>query len=164
MRLEVKRISEEMKALELDIDKRLESQNKYASLWVEIPDIIRLEKADIRLRNIAGVKIPILHDVIFKEEHILYANQNPWIPEGIQLLKNLIRLKIEIELKQRQFDILNYARKKTTQKVNLYEKVQIPEFSSAILKIKRFLEDAENLSKAAQKIIKQRNVEKEAAL
>jgi V/A-type H+-transporting ATPase subunit D len=164
LRLEVKRIGEEMKALELEIEKRLESQNNYAALWVEIPDIIELEKADIRLRNIAGVKIPVLHDVIFKEEHILYANQNPWIPEGLQLLKNLIRLKIEIELKQQQFDILNYARKKTTQKVNLYEKVQIPEFSSAVLKIKRFLEDAENLSKAAQKIIKQRNAEKEAAL
>ena len=164
LRLEVKRIAEEMKVLESELDQRLKAQNNFESLCVEIPDVVRLERADIHLRNIAGVKIPILNEVIFKEEHILYANQNPWIPAGLQLLKNLIKLKIEIDLKQRQFDILNYARKKTTQKVNLYEKVQIPEFSSAILKIKRFLEDADNLSKAAQKIIKQRNVAKEAAL
>jgi len=38
--------------------------------------------------------------------------------------------------------------------VNLYEKVQIPGFQDAIRKIKRFLEDEDNLSKSAQKIVK----------
>jgi V/A-type H+-transporting ATPase subunit D len=41
--------------------------------------------------------------------------------------------------------------------VNLYEKVQIPEYQNAINKIKRFLEDQENLSKSAQKIVKKRH-------
>ncbi|HNT51847.1 MAG TPA: V-type ATP synthase subunit D [Candidatus Syntrophosphaera sp.] len=52
--------------------------------------------------------------------------------------------------------ILERVRKKTTQKVNLYEKVQIPAYEDSILKIKRFLEDEENLSKAGQKILKNR--------
>ena len=51
----------------------------------------------------------------------------------------------------------DFQRKKTTQKVNLYEKVQIPGYQEAILKIKRFIEDEENLSKAAQKIVKARH-------
>jgi V/A-type H+-transporting ATPase subunit D len=46
--------------------------------------------------------------------------------------------------------------KKTTQKVNLFEKVQIPGYKDAILKIKRYLEDEENLSKASQKIMRAR--------
>jgi V/A-type H+-transporting ATPase subunit D len=53
-------------------------------------------------------------------------------------------------------ELLEHARKKTTQKVNLYEKVQIPGFEDAMRKIKRFLEDEENLSKSAQKIVKTR--------
>ena len=53
--------------------------------------------------------------------------------------------------------LLDYSRKKTTQKVNLYEKVQIPGYQEAILKIKRFMEDEENLSKAGQKIVKTRH-------
>ena len=100
----------------------------------------------------------------FEETSISYINQPPWIPHGISFLKDLISLNIDIEVRNKQFEILNYARKKTTQKVNLYEKVQIPDFKSAMLKIKRFLEDAENLSKSAQKIVKQRNAKKEAAL
>ncbi|MDD2242854.1 MAG: V-type ATP synthase subunit D, partial [Bacteroidales bacterium] len=52
----------------------------------------------------------------------------------------------------------DYSRKKTTQKVNLYEKVQIPGYQEAIRKIKRYMEDEENLSKASQKIVKERHV------
>ena len=43
---------------------------------------------------------------------------------------------------------------KTTQKVNLFEKVQIPGYQEAVRKIKRFMEDEENLSKSSQKILK----------
>ena len=51
-------------------------------------------------------------------------------------------------------NLLDRARRKTTQKVNLFEKVQIPGFQEAIRKIKRFMEDEENLSKSSQKILK----------
>ena len=51
-------------------------------------------------------------------------------------------------------EFLEHARKKTTQKVNLFEKVQIPGYQDAIRKIKRFLEDEESLSKASQKIMR----------
>jgi V/A-type H+-transporting ATPase subunit D len=51
--------------------------------------------------------------------------------------------------------------KKTTQKVNLYEKVQIPGYQEAIRKIKRYMEDEENLSKAGQKIVKTRHQQEE---
>jgi V/A-type H+-transporting ATPase subunit D len=60
---------------------------------------------------------------------------------------------------------LEYARKKTTQKVNLFEKVQIPGYEDAVRKIKRFMEDEENLSKSSQKIVKSRQQQlKEAEL
>jgi len=79
-----------------------------------------------------------------------------WYPEGIALLKEICQLQIERDFFIRKMQILEQVRKKTTQKVNLYEKVQIPAFEDAILKIKRYLEDEENLSKASQKILKSR--------
>jgi V/A-type H+-transporting ATPase subunit D len=63
---------------------------------------------------------------------------------------------------RRKVDLLEYARKKTTQKVNLFEKVQIPGYQDAIRKIKRFMEDEENLNKSSQKIVKSKK-ESEAA-
>jgi V/A-type H+-transporting ATPase subunit D len=72
-------------------------------------------------------------------------------------------LAIEIDTAKKRLSILEYARKKTTQKVNLYEKVQIPEYNEGILKIKRFMEDQENLEKSAQKILKGKLTQQEAA-
>ena len=80
-----------------------------------------------------------------------------WYSEGVRILKDLARLGIESEICSEKSRILDFSRKKTTQKVNLYEKVQIPGYNEAILKIKRYLEDEENLSKASQKIVKNRH-------
>lgn len=75
---------------------------------------------------------------------------------GKTIYKEVVNIAIEREFYMRKMELLDRARKKTTQKVNLYEKVQIPGFQEAIRKIKRFLEDEENLSKSAQKIVKTR--------
>ena len=75
-------------------------------------------------------------------------------PTGVDVLKRLARLGLEYEVYNRRMELLDRARRKTTQKVNLYEKVQIPGYEDAIRKIKRFMEDEENLSKSSQKIVK----------
>ena len=45
-------------------------------------------------------------------------------------------------------------RVKKPSKGYLFEKVQIPGYQDALRKIKRFMEDEENLSKSSQKILK----------
>ena len=80
----------------------------------------------------------------------------------MRILKRLSRLGIEYEVYARKTELLDFARRKTTQKVNLYEKVQIPGYEDAIRKIKRFMEDEENLSKSAQKIVKTRQQQQQA--
>ena len=76
-------------------------------------------------------------------------------------MKDITRLGIESEVYQQRRRILDFNRKKTTQKVNLYEKVQIPGYQEAIRKIKRYMEDEENLSKASSKIVKTRHAAEE---
>ncbi len=164
LRVEVKRIGDLLVQLKERLEKVFidaESMEKY---WVEFPEILTIENTNIRIRNIAGVKIPILEEINFEVADFSLFHQPAWILAGIERLKEIISLKIEITIIQKQFELLNYARKKTTQKVNLYEKVQIPEYQNAIRKTKRFLEDKENLEKSAQKIVKERNQGKEVML
>ena len=77
-----------------------------------------------------------------------------WYFDGINLLQGLAKTAVEREFVLAKLGLLEHARKKTTQKVNLFEKVQIPGFQEAVRKIKRFMEDEENLSKSSQKILK----------
>ncbi len=110
------------------------------------------------VKKIAGVRTPVFEDVIYELKEFSLFNSPQWFLDGIETLKNLVKIAIEREFYYRKMDLLNHARKKTTQKVNLYEKVQIPGYHDAIMKIKRFLEDEENLSKSAQKIVKTRKL------
>ena len=75
-------------------------------------------------------------------------------PQVFRALEELAHTAIEREFMLAKLNLLEHARKKTTQKVNLFEKVQIPGYQDALRKIKRFMEDEENLSKSSQKIMK----------
>ena len=161
LRLEVKKASDELQRLRAELEDMLKNINDLDRLWTEFPDVLLIDQKDIYIKNIAGVRIPILREVSFRVADINLARQPAWVPMGIEQLKEILKLRIRIETVKQQFDTLTYARKKTTQKVNLYEKVQIPQYRDAIRKVKRFLEDKENLEKAAQKIVKQRSEEKE---
>ena len=126
-------------------------------LWAEFePGLVAVTDVKVTLSKIAGVKIPVLKEVIFEVQDFDLFSSPFWYADGIQILKELSTLGIEREFYLQKMRLLDRARKKTTQKVNLYEKVQIPDYENAIRKIKRFLEDEENLSKSAQKIVKKR--------
>lgn len=158
LRLEVKKA----KKLALGFDEKLkvkvEEIKDMVRLWVEFDDgLVRLKNATYTTRTIAGVKIPVLENLEFQLAEISQYHKPDWFLDGIHILEELTRLSIQRDVNWKAMEILEYARKKTTQKVNLYEKVQIPDYNQAISKIKRFLEDEENLSKAAQKILKRRN-------
>jgi len=125
-------------------------------LWSEIPQIIHLAETRIIHDKIIGVKVPRLRSVEVKMTEISWWHYPAWVPTGIRLVKDYLTLELTATVLEQQIRLLVTARKKTTQKVNLYEKVQIPEMKEAIRKIKRFLEDKENIAKAAQKIMKSR--------
>lgn len=163
LRMEVKKAGEGLDDKKIQLEEEMKKLEDMGRFWVEFPGLIQIKNADVKIRNIAGVKIPILADVNYQVSDYALFSQPAWIPAGVDILKKIIRLRVEIKITERQFEILNLARKKTTQKVNLYEKVQIPQYQNAIRMVKRFLEDKENLSKAAQKLVKKRHERKEEA-
>ena len=116
------------------------------ALWGEFDaDLLAVEDVELSTQKIAGVRIPVLQGVKFKEKSYDLFSSPIWLSDGVALLKELATLGLESQIADRKSEMLDYARKKTTQKVNLYEKVQIPGYEDAIRKIKRFMEDEENL-------------------
>lgn len=116
--------------------------------------LIQVENVESHIISVAGVKVPELSKIVFKKKTFNLFIHPFWFADGVNFLEKMITMKFKIEFIRKRIELLEKARKKTTQKVNLYEKNQIPEFNEAILKIKRFLDDEENLSKSAQKILK----------
>ncbi len=162
LRAEVKKAKDEMKSMEQKLDAKIMQYDYMVSIWTEFDaSLVTIEDVRLSVRKIAGVKTPVLDEIDFYTKKFSIFNRPKWYLEGVALIKEIATLAIEKEVFNKKMLLLDRARKKTTQKVNLYEKVQIPGYEDAIRKIKRFLEDEENLSKSAQKIVKNRQQQME---
>ena len=158
LRLEVRNAKEYSEKLIEDLDAALKRYDYLAALWNEFePGLIAITDVDLVTVKVAGVKTPDLKEIHYQINDFNAFAKPAWYADGVAILKELSRLGIESEVYKEKARILDFQRKKTTQKVNLYEKVQIPGYQEAIRKIKRYMEDEENLSKAASKIVKSRH-------
>ena len=164
LRLEVRKAKTESEQLVARLEEALKKYDYMAALWNEFePGLISITDVDLYTKKVAGVKTPALGEIHYEIKPFNAFTKPAWFADGVAILKELSRLGIESEVYLEKARILDYQRKKTTQKVNLYEKVQIPGYQEAIRKIKRYMEDEENLSKASSKIVKNRHAEEEEA-
>lgn len=169
LRMEVKKCKSDLQGLEGELERSISRYDSMFALWNEFnPSLVRVKDVHLAVRKIAGTRIPVLDDVEFEVEPFSVFCSPKWYYDGVDILSSLARTAILCEFTRAKLNLLEKARKKTTQKVNLFEKVQIPGYEDAIRKIKRFMEDEENLSKSSQKILKslleQREKEKETEL
>lgn len=155
LRMEVKRCKTELQEQQTLLEERIQAYEYMFALWNEFDtSLVTVKDVHLATRKIAGVRVPVLDGVDFDVKPFSLFSSPKWYYDGIQLLQGLAQSAIECEFMQEKLRLLEYNRKKTTQKVNLFEKVQIPSYVDAIRKIKRFMEDEENLSKSSQKILK----------
>ncbi len=155
LRLEVKRCKEEAEALERKLQEQIAGYESMYALWGEFDtSLVAVKDVKLETKKVAGVRVPILSDIRLEVKPFGLFSAPKWYFDGINLLHGLVKTAVEHEFAVAKLGLLEHARKKTTQKVNLFEKVQIPGFQEAVRKIKRFMEDEENLSKSPQKILK----------
>ena len=158
LRVEVRKAKDYSDRLVADLEATRNRYDYLAALWNEFePSLIKITDVDLATVKVAGVKVPELKEIHYEIQDFNAFAKPAWYADGVNILKELTRLGIEAAVCQYKSRILDYQRKKTTQKVNLYEKVQIPGYQEAIRKIKRYMEDEENLSKASSKIVKERH-------
>ena len=155
LRLEVKKAKKELEDLDQEVESRIKDYDQMIALWGEFDtSLIHVDDVRMSIKKIAGVRVPVLDEVVYSTKEFSLFSSPKWFADGFEQLKAIADVGIRQEFVRRKVELLEYARKKTTQKVNLFEKVQIPGYQDAIRKIKRFMEDEENLSKSSQKIVK----------
>ncbi|NLA48742.1 MAG: V-type ATP synthase subunit D [Bacteroidales bacterium] len=160
LRTEVKRARDEADKFEKELASIVNRYGDGVRLWSEFDSsLLSVKEIKTDFIKIAGITIPEFRGITFTLKPFNLYESPAWFAEGIKILKEMANALAKRDLMREKMGLLDHARKKTTQKVNLYEKVQIPGYEDAIRRIKRFLEDEENLSKSAQKIIKARQEE-----
>ncbi|OQX85435.1 MAG: V-type ATP synthase subunit D [Candidatus Omnitrophica bacterium 4484_70.2] len=113
---------------------------------------VRGVKTDIG--NIAGVEIPIFKQVEFVEEEYDFLTTPLWVDKAIEVCKKMIVLKAELLVYQKQREILKEELRITTQRINLFEKVKIPQTKENIRVITIYLGDLQTAEVIRGKIAK----------
>ena len=141
----------------------------WLGLLVEAPNIRQWlipEKIITAKKNVAGVDLPVFECVDFEmAEYDLFLTPL-WVDAGLETLRDMVSLQEEIRVIEQGISILKHELRITAQRVNLFEKVKIPEAKEAIRKIKIYIGDqmtnAVGRSKIAKNKIEEANFEEVA--
>lgn len=152
--------TEQINALQGD----LRNWVKLFSEPIDLTDYLQVERVKLATSNIAGVSIPVIEHIIIKRfEYDLFLTP-AWLDDAVVVMENLIRLSIERENLAEQFKLISNELRTTSQRVNLFEKVKIPEAQSNISVIRVFLGNQETVDVARAKMAKRKTVNRGAVI
>lgn len=160
----------ELRTLETQIAAKRDEEEKARadlSVWVKLfsepfdfAPYIKVTEIKRSSGNIAGVTIPVFESLRFEEAAPDLFETASWVDPGIDLLHQLIRLRVERQILEEQHRLISAELRTTSQRVNLFEKVKIPECRENIRIIRIFMGDQQTAAVARSKIAKGKSVEK----
>jgi V/A-type H+-transporting ATPase subunit D len=136
---------------------RENSAEEWSGLLAEFPEISQWlipEKIITTKKNISGVDVPFFERLDFKPaEYDLFLTPL-WVDAALELLREMVSLQEEMAIYEKGIFILRHELRITTQRVNLFEKVKIPEAKEAIRRIKIAIGDQMTNAVGRSKIAK----------
>ncbi len=161
LQLEVRRLNaalERNRAETARLRAGLEAWVRVLAEPVEFDAWLRLREVRHGAGNIAGVSIPVFEEVVFERTVPDLFVTPPWLDEALEQIEQLVRLDLERAVLDIQEQRLSDELRTTTQRVNLFEKVKIPECTDAIRVIRIFLGDEQAAAVCRAKVAKNKTV------
>jgi V/A-type H+-transporting ATPase subunit D len=118
------------------------------------PAIMKISSLKTSQGNIAGVAIPIFEGAEFTVAPYDLARTPLWLDTAVEKMKQVILLDLEAQSVEEQRKRLDRELRVTTQRVNLFEKIKIPETRGSIKKIQVYLGDQQTSAVVRGKIAK----------
>jgi V/A-type H+-transporting ATPase subunit D len=108
--------------------------------------------------NIAGVEIPVFEGADFAFSDYDLFGTPLWVDAALERMKRALLLDLESQVLDTQIERLAHELRVTTQRVNLFEKVKIPETQENISRIRIYLGDQQTAQVVRGKIAKKKVV------
>lgn len=166
LQLKKKQLLSEMKQIEAKSAEKLAEEREVKAgmdSWVKlfsepVPEAFfpRIKEIKRGESNVAGVNIPVLQEVVFKIDSLDLFATPAWLDDAVKALESIARLRVELDILAEQIRLIGEELTATSQRVNLFEKVKIPECRKHIRAIQIFLGDQQTAGVARAKIAKGR--------
>lgn len=144
------------------VNAEAEARRKFGSYKAVMNDMAGINVADLAgfkeiktsSSNVAGVAIPVFESVVFPDAHYSLFGTPAWVDRALADLREVNKRRARLEILQRQTDLLQKELTKIVQRVNLFEKVKIPESKENIRRIRIQLGDEMTSAVGRAKIAK----------
>tara|TARA_R110000868_G_scaffold291572_3_gene552077 strand:+ start:21726 stop:22340 length:615 start_codon:yes stop_codon:yes gene_type:complete len=145
-------------ATEREIDELYAAQNGLFSLLgsseQDLAGLVSVEAVIVNEENVLGVRLPVLGQISFSMTEYSMVAKPFWVDFLVELLQTMAKLHLRREIEKTRMTRLNDAVRRITQRVNLFEKVLIPQAEKKIHRIKIYLADTERAAVVRSKIAK----------
>jgi len=123
-----------------------------------VQSLLRVREIVKSSKNIAGIDVPVLDSVAFDQESYDLFVTDPWVDHALNAMRRLFELKMHEHVLKEELRLLEAELRTTTQRVNLFEKVKIPEAKENIRVIQIALGDEQTAAVCRSKIAKRKAV------
>jgi V/A-type H+/Na+-transporting ATPase subunit D len=153
----IRKVESDMHKVQKEQDSLIDEILKWVGLFsgdIKVEELFDIEDIKITRGNIAGVDIPVFEKITIKEKEYNLFTMPLWVDTALDKLVRVLSLGAERIVLEEQVKLLQEELRVTTQRVNLFEKVKIPEAESNIKKILVFLGDQQTAAVVRGKISK----------
>ncbi len=165
---ELKRAQHQLQEAEAEVNRlyqRIAEQlPMLANRDIDVSGLVEVDTIEIGEENLVGVKLPVLQNVKCKVVNYSMLAKPHWVDTLVEQLKQMVEQKTRVKVAADRVRLIAYAVRKTTQRVNLFDKILIPTAKANIKKIQIYLADAERAIVVNSKITKNIRRKQRAAL
>ncbi|MBD3289878.1 V-type ATP synthase subunit D [candidate division KSB1 bacterium] len=141
---EIRQIQNTVDKLQNDIDQAEKRVLKWVDVFAEDIDLnefFEMKEVVTDQGNIAGIDIPLFKEVIFEEKEYDLHQTPLWVDPAIEEVKKQIERRAELQVAEKQQEIIKEELRVTIQRIKLFEEVKIPDARENIRQIQIFLGD-----------------------
>jgi V/A-type H+-transporting ATPase subunit D len=120
----------------------------------DVSSLVWIRSVRIEEENVLGSRLPVAREVAFEVRDYSTLVTPFWVDLLVSELETLAELRVHQQVRERRLQLLDYAVRRITQRVNLFEKVLIPRAEENIRRIVIFLSDEERAAVVRSKIAK----------
>ncbi|MBT4146791.1 MAG: V-type ATP synthase subunit D [Gammaproteobacteria bacterium] len=125
---------------------------------INVQNLVKLTQVEMGEENVVGVHLPVLNKLSIEVSSYSLFTEPHWVDQLVVQLKTMLQLKIQRQVEQQRVETLSEALKKVTQRVNLFDKVLIPQAQQDIRKIRIYLSDLDRAGVVRAKSTKQKRL------
>lgn len=126
---------------------------------VDLRDLVTIKGIDLGQESIMGAHLPVLADVQVEIRSYSFLAKPHWVDRVAERLKEMLILRLRVQVEERRVELLDAAVRIITQRVNLFDKVLIPRTQENIKRIKIHLSDAERAGVINAKLAKNKRLQ-----